>query len=201
MQLFTYCIRGNARYGYIITDQELVVIRVRAESRKDSDAESDRQFDVDLEEFQDLKESLPMYDETPAERARVSGILEYKAISWQNHKDSSQEGSKAMTVNLALWWLHMMAAEGWNIEETYTPLGDAVCNTSTRVQNHSPTFSNLSNTRRRQIGQKSDGGRTQQGLETDRPPKKRRWNDGDNDLTEQGVGSSERPARRMRSTQ
>ena len=39
-QIFTYCVRAKARYGYIITDKELVVLRIRSYTEYDQEKES-----------------------------------------------------------------------------------------------------------------------------------------------------------------
>ena len=63
-QVYNYCIAGRCRYGYIITDEELVPIRVDATTK----------------------------------------TLEWTSIPWiQTRRD-------AMTINLALWYLHLIAA-------------------------------------------------------------------------------------------
>ncbi|KAL8925690.1 MAG: hypothetical protein Q9208_003373 [Pyrenodesmia sp. 3 TL-2023] len=77
-QLYKYCTKSNARYGYLITDYELVVFRI------------------------DLDNS----DGT--ERA----ILRYKSIPWKSETHAALEDPEHMTVNLALWLLHLAAA--WN---------------------------------------------------------------------------------------
>lgn len=96
-QIYTYCIRANARYGYLITDRELFAVRVR-----------------------------PMHTGPPhqnaANRAKRDGILEFKRIPWDNNKWTLDEASGELTVNLALWWLHMMVTAGHEVEDSYTPL-------------------------------------------------------------------------------
>ncbi len=138
-QIFSYCVRSNSRYGYVITDKELVVVRISP----GSDTDSDSVFDI-----QGSSESS---DLTPAARARSSGILEFQAIPWGFDKHPVYRNGKGMTVNLALWWLHMMAAESSEIEERYTPLPAAVRNTNagTDNQNHSFAFSDASSLGRR----------------------------------------------------
>jgi hypothetical protein len=36
-QIFAYCVKSNARYGYLITDQELVVVRIRPGPQTDTE--------------------------------------------------------------------------------------------------------------------------------------------------------------------
>ena len=119
-QVYTYCLHSDSRYGYIITDKELVVLRCRPEPRSEllSDEEGD--------------ESQASINATPAQRAlRTGGILEYKAVLWGNGSKGSKSDPNLLTVNLALWYLHLMAAENSHIEDHYEPLRDLIWNTDT----------------------------------------------------------------------
>ncbi|KAL9602846.1 MAG: hypothetical protein Q9219_001541 [cf. Caloplaca sp. 3 TL-2023] len=91
-QIYDYCRRANARYGYLITDQELVVIQV--------------DFDKSDVQTQRLKIAH-------GERARFS----FKAIPWNaNHVKPGANG-EIMTVNLALWLLHLAAVQNPQITD------------------------------------------------------------------------------------
>ena len=68
-QVATYCSKTERRYGYLITDQELVVIRITKTSSK----------------------------------SKSVNVLEYRSISWNG------DTTDGMTMNLALWLLHMLA--------------------------------------------------------------------------------------------
>lgn len=107
-QIYTYCVWANARYGFIITDEELVVIRVRPSLVLPKPKHNS----------QSKYDPVDSLSSTPATRARTSGILEYRAIPWRSSK-------RGMTVNLALWWLYMMAAAKSDIEEDYEFLRDS----------------------------------------------------------------------------
>lgn len=127
-QVYTYCVRANARYGYIITDKELVVLRVRPKAQTDESASQPplETLDTILEKAPrnaaKIVKSMRAETKSPASRAISQGVLEYRAIPWQGHGDEEGEDSEILTVNLALWWLHMMAAESNVIEERYAPL-------------------------------------------------------------------------------
>ncbi|KAL9611726.1 MAG: hypothetical protein Q9167_003649 [Letrouitia subvulpina] len=101
-QIFTYCVRANARYGYLITDEELVVIRIRPRLS--------------------AKSSVDGSDYTAAMRAADDGLMECRSISWASDHDRTDPECEGLTVNLALWWLHMLAAAGHDIQDKYTPL-------------------------------------------------------------------------------
>lgn len=140
-QIYTYCVRLNARYGYIITDKELVVFRIRprpqtgasqeevSTGKKKKEQDEYRTLDPNIiassPEPKDFAEEAP----DPATRALTDGVMEYKVIPWSSHTPTSEENPQEMTVNLALWWLYMMAAESSAIEEDYLPLAKAVRDT------------------------------------------------------------------------
>lgn len=88
-QIFTYCLRSGVRYGYLITDKELVVVHIRS---SDPDTLQPRRGS--------RHGDLPL-QATIAEK----GLLEWKAIPWTH-----DSGSDQLTVNLTLWWLHMMVS-------------------------------------------------------------------------------------------
>lgn len=99
-QIFTYCMTFKTRYGYIISDEEVVAFRVKAPRER-------------------LKEK-------PKRNAMVSkdrGTIEYVPIY-----DSTQDpdGEKKLTMNLAIWWLHLLAANNRSIQTTYGPLKDEI---------------------------------------------------------------------------
>ncbi|KAL2042907.1 hypothetical protein N7G274_004667 [Stereocaulon virgatum] len=142
MQVYTYCVKANARYGYIITDKELVAIRVRPNvDTDDSQPTNDSQDswkDVALPQEDPQKAQsnfqeatlLPEYDESngsmPSSPTLAQmcddGRLEYKAIPWSNAKTRDPRRRNDLTVNLALWWLHIMASVSSNIQDQYPPL-------------------------------------------------------------------------------
>lgn len=137
-QVYTYCVRANSRYGYIITDKELVVIRIGPSTQEKSPIstqESSQGFDV-VQTIPEITEESSQgcfeYDEgndcvlpNPIfnKMKRDGGILEYKAIPWTNDNGGKpRRAHDPMTVNLALWWLHMMASVSSIIKERYAPL-------------------------------------------------------------------------------
>ena len=135
-QIYTYCVRANARYGYIITDKELVVLRVcPAPQANESDATIEYQvswpheskdLNGDVEKLSLSQEQDESNDSVLSsmirKRLHDNGKLEYRAISWTKPITSNARRSNEMTVNLALWWLHIMAAVGSDIKEHYPPL-------------------------------------------------------------------------------
>ena len=103
-QIFTYCLKANARYGYLITDQELVVIKIRPICpRRPPSAPQHRRSNR-------LNNPQPPSDE---------GELKYKSIPW-THNESDK-----LTINFALWALHLMAAKDGGLTEDDTHTTEA----------------------------------------------------------------------------
>ncbi len=79
IQIFTYCRRASVPYGYLITQEELVIVRLFYGDKKDPNRLTN-----------ELNKRL---------------YLEYKSIPWANNINDE------LTINLALWSLHMLAAK------------------------------------------------------------------------------------------
>lgn len=111
-QIYSYLINNGTRYGFIITDAELFVVRVRLE-----------QYNSFNSGNRDSKDSLP-------KRAQEAGVLDYKVIPWTAGVDNESQTSNVLTVNLALFWLHILATGHIHIgdKENYGLLRDAVWN-------------------------------------------------------------------------
>lgn len=107
-QVFTYCIKCEVRYGYIITEKELVVLRVRPYTDDDEDNQSAN------------TRILPGQKLSATARISKKGLVEFKAIPWTNNS----QVSNTLTVNLALWWLHMLASRSTEIQDRYPHLKD-----------------------------------------------------------------------------
>jgi hypothetical protein len=113
-QAFTYCLELNARYGYIITDKEVFVFRVHADHKAQTTGIGD---------------------------PNDAGWLEYATIEYDHNVGNGD--SSDMTVNMALWWIHLLAGNG-KIYLDYPPLKDeslypsAVSSTSPQIQLDDP---------------------------------------------------------------
>ena len=147
VQIFTYCVRNDARYGYIITDKELVVVRVGPKDHKD-DPHSKRPNDggdtlksIGVAEPKSRKSKSKGKEKAAAYlRAYEGGYLEYKAIPWHRYVTPGDRESTVMTINLALWWLHLMAAKDGEIQDKYAPLKAYEWATDTEPGTQSSSF-------------------------------------------------------------
>lgn len=50
------------------------------------------------------------------------GLLEYVSIPWDNHHKGSLDEHRDLTVNLALWFVHILAGNHYKIDWDYGPL-------------------------------------------------------------------------------
>lgn len=60
--------------------------------------------------------------------------MEYKAIPWADGRDEARRNSESMAVNLALWWLHLIATGKRDIGDDYGSLRDALWEKDTEDQ-------------------------------------------------------------------
>lgn len=103
-QLLCYAVSSGIRYGYIFTDEELIVLRIGTYEEKIPDAP-----------FGDLLGAV-----------EDSSRVEWCAIPWEN------SGNK-LTINLALWALHILAANNGVLNWEYEKLeSEKVLDDSTR---------------------------------------------------------------------
>src|SRR3569833_1312213 len=114
-QIYTYCVYTNARYGCILSCREAFIVRIKA--RKTSGREdicSTGHHRLDKPEEAGVKQSMT-----------DNGLMEYISIPWSNHRgNGSVEDYKDLTVNFALWVLHILAGNGHKIDWDYGPLKD-----------------------------------------------------------------------------
>jgi hypothetical protein len=117
-QIFTYCVRSFSRYGYIITDRELCVVRVGVSSRASSGAGDSQQPDSQMTDSSDLDSEQKML----VQAFENSGEIQYRSIPWETFSET--ENSNEITINLALWWLHILAAVNGRLSWEYKPLAE-----------------------------------------------------------------------------
>lgn len=104
-QILKYCVHAQVRYGYLITQDELVVFRV-SEIAQPSQATQRKRRAAQPEE--------PSFG-----GSEYIWNLKYKSIPWETNAGGS---SHDLTINLALWWLHMLAARQSSLQSGYSNL-------------------------------------------------------------------------------
>ncbi|KAI1123485.1 hypothetical protein F5Y10DRAFT_251779 [Nemania abortiva] len=114
-QLTKYMRLGNTRYGFVISEEEIVALRLSTFNRlKKAPRKTDSQHRL---HFDSLGEDP---DGSYGGTANPIGThLEFCSIPW------ASSGIGNFTVNLTLWWLSVLAIRDPPIREvgTYTPLG------------------------------------------------------------------------------
>lgn len=128
-QIVHYCDNSESRYGFLITDEELVVVRCRREMIEDSAMVNRPHRGPQRQEghyrqisSSDTSEMMQNTSLGSYYQATNSGVdfhpVQFRAIPWKNHGD----GKNQLTVRLALFYLSMMAASGFsNIQNEYPP--------------------------------------------------------------------------------
>ena len=134
-QIQSYCGRQwNVRYGYVIPQEELCVVRITKKDPGPGLVATKPSRNVSPPDYRTHKR--PFSTETissglgPVSIDEASGYqdenpnvgfkpVEFKSIPWTN------SGPQTMTVELALWWLHMMASvpdRDISVKACYPPL-------------------------------------------------------------------------------
>ncbi|PHH91464.1 hypothetical protein CDD83_365 [Cordyceps sp. RAO-2017] len=104
-QAFTYCIHFRCRYGCILTTDEAFIFRIRPRAGASYTPESALRGDDALER------SL-----------REDGLMEYVSIPWASDETQDADSDGTLTVNLALWLVHILAGNHHEVDWSYCPL-------------------------------------------------------------------------------
>ncbi|KAI1300814.1 hypothetical protein F5Y03DRAFT_363676 [Xylaria venustula] len=107
-QIYQQCIDERSRYGCIVTTKEVVIVRIGPYKRKAS--------------------SLPLTQDQLAQETIANGLLEYKSIPWNIHRNGDEclEDFRTMTMNLAIWFQHVLAGNNHELARKYAPLKEEV---------------------------------------------------------------------------
>ncbi|KAL9083963.1 MAG: hypothetical protein Q9165_008306 [Trypethelium subeluteriae] len=102
-QVFTYCARLGVRYGYLVTENEAVVLRIGL-----------------CEDF-----DLSPVEAVTEEHLQYNGKVEFVSVPWEIGRGPEEEEVNQcsnMSVNTALWWIHMQAARSRSVLTEYGAL-------------------------------------------------------------------------------
>ncbi|KAF4967673.1 hypothetical protein FSARC_4808 [Fusarium sarcochroum] len=113
-QAYTYCIQHMCRYGCILTCKEAFIFRVGP--RKDKSFNGPQDADS-------LKHELIN-----------DGLMEYISIPWDNHNRNHKDRLDTWTINLALWFVHILAGNNFEARWTYDSLIDEPLTVSTPLE-------------------------------------------------------------------
>lgn len=128
-QIYHYCVVSNARYGFLITSKELLVIRIKPVVESPGHGTS-----TDGRTARSLGKVSEAVAAQSGERStalqhelRYNGLVEYKAIPWTSHWSRAGEevdSFRDLTINLSLWILCILAGNNCSPDWDYIPLVD-----------------------------------------------------------------------------
>lgn len=98
-QLFTYCLLSKCRYGLVLTTHEAVVCRIS---------------------LQTPIGDLPAIGDTPGSNYVNGSTMEWRSFQW----DDDLRNSNDMSMNQAIYFLHILAGNGHSIESSYPLLAE-----------------------------------------------------------------------------
>ncbi|KAI0485998.1 hypothetical protein F4859DRAFT_527892 [Xylaria cf. heliscus] len=110
-QIYEQCLQAKTRYGCIVTTKEAVFVRIGPYKGGS---------------WPFGKSKSPPTQSQLAEAIGNNGVLEYKSIPWGIHRKDGQslEKFRVMTMNLALWFLHILAGNNHELAWEYGPLAE-----------------------------------------------------------------------------
>ncbi|KAI0503068.1 hypothetical protein F5B22DRAFT_576462 [Xylaria bambusicola] len=103
-QAYTYSVEFGCRYGCLLTTEEAFVFRIRPRDQYSAEPGS-------------AEELL-----APQEAVKTRGLMEYVSIPWRHGTDENNDKYQKLTVNLALWVLHVLAGNHHQILDDYPDL-------------------------------------------------------------------------------
>ncbi|KAF5602184.1 uncharacterized protein FSUBG_7859 [Fusarium subglutinans] len=101
-QAYTYCIQHMCRYGCILTAEEAFIFRIMP--REDKSSKNPQNANL-------LRNELIN-----------NGLMEYVSIPWENCSQGQRRSLDVWTVNLALWFMHVLAGNNFEVEWSYVDL-------------------------------------------------------------------------------
>ncbi|KAI1418994.1 hypothetical protein F5Y12DRAFT_721314 [Xylaria sp. FL1777] len=106
-QAYTYCIDYGCRYGCILTTLEAFIFRIKPRGNHRVS------INDDPSSFNQL-----------LEKVKDDGLMEFVSIPWGNGCDNHHHEYKKLTVNLALWFTHILAGNHYKLDWKYQKLRD-----------------------------------------------------------------------------
>lgn len=110
-QIYEQCVQARSRYGCIITTQEAFLVRIGPIKKPSARVK---------------RTKTPLAPDQLYQAVKDGGLLEYISIPWAAHRrdDESLERFRTMTMNLAIWFQHILAGNSHELAWEYRPLGD-----------------------------------------------------------------------------
>ncbi|KAI0798293.1 hypothetical protein GGR55DRAFT_672827 [Xylaria sp. FL0064] len=132
-QAYTYCINYGCRYGCILTTSEAFIFRIKPRgSQKVS-------IDDDPSSYNQLLKTV-----------KNDGLMEFVSIPWGNGCNNHHHDYKSLTVNLALWFAHILAGNHYKLDWNYRKLHEEELVHTPQQQEHQPKLGD-------KMAEKNDG--------------------------------------------
>jgi hypothetical protein len=133
-QAYTYCIQHMCRYGCILTGEEAFIFRIMPREDKSSESLSFRDFPT----FHWLTRLVNNSQNVNLLRNELinNGLMEYVSIPWKNYSQGQRSSLDAWTVNLALWFMHILAGNNFEVEWSYVDLTSEALIISKPAESH-----------------------------------------------------------------
>ncbi|KAG8533636.1 uncharacterized protein KY384_001377 [Bacidia gigantensis] len=122
-QIYTYCLRNGTRYGYLITDAELVAVRIGLSKEVSTECSPSETKRPKRTRSTLVPEEISAQ---PDDSARDYGILEYVSFPWAVADDPASKSNKRVSINLVLFFLLQIATGKTDIGYDYGHLRDAL---------------------------------------------------------------------------
>jgi hypothetical protein len=123
-QVYTYCISRRCRYGCILTTKEIFIFRIspRVGAKRHSKGI--------FQPFTTFSNSFPVNTRSTTrtgvedlERSLINdGLMEYISIPWENHNNGDSLTYNQLTINLATWFIHVLAGNNHEVDWWYPAL-------------------------------------------------------------------------------
>ncbi|RKK66233.1 hypothetical protein BFJ69_g15594 [Fusarium oxysporum] len=119
-QAYTYCIQHMCRYGCILTAEEAFIFRIMPREDKSSESSSNHGYSI----FHLLTRLANNSQNINLLRNELinNGLMEYVSIPWENYSQGQRRSLDVWTVNLALWFMHILAGNNFEVEWSYVDL-------------------------------------------------------------------------------
>ncbi|KAF2971390.1 hypothetical protein GQX73_g2189 [Xylaria multiplex] len=123
-QAYTYCVDYECRYGCILTTSEAFIFRIKPRGN----------HKVSIDDPSNFNQLL--------EKVRYNGLMEFVSIPWGNGCDDNHHDYKELTVNLALWFAHILAGNHYKLDWDYRKLHEEELVQAPQQQEHQSKLSN-----------------------------------------------------------
>ena len=115
-QIYTYCVDHLCRFGAILSSEEAFVLQIRPMGDK-PEVEPGKLFPFTRNAVMVIR-LISIFIGSAAElkelrrQLMTNGLIEYVSIRWADHWNPAIQREEKLTVNLAMWYMHILAGNG-----------------------------------------------------------------------------------------